>query len=75
MVRLELVVEDQQTGEKYILDGYNYDYFIQGVEDGKLVIIKRGPNGYGEPVILIPGTVEIEEGQLVFVPFEPEQEG
>ena len=72
MVRIQLVVYDPLARERYILDGYNYDYVVRGVEDGRLVVMKRGPNGYGDPITETFGTVVLEDGRLVFVPDEPE---
>ena len=68
MVRLELVVYDPLAHETYILDGYNYDYYISSVSEDRLVVVERGPNGYGDPVKEKTGTVILEEGHLVFVP-------
>ena len=50
MVRTHTIVFDPLNHERYILDGYNYDYVVRGVEDGRLVVMKRGPNGYGDPI-------------------------
>ena len=72
MVRTHTIVFDPLSHERYILDGYNYDYVVRGVEDGRLVVMKRGPNGYGDPITETFGTVVLEDGQLVFVPDEPE---
>ena len=68
MVRLELVVYDPLAHETYILDGYNYDYYVRDVSADRLVIVERGPNGYGEPVKEKTGTIVLEDGHLVFVP-------
>ena len=72
MVRTDTIVLDPLTHERYILDGYNYDYVVRGVEGGRLVVVKRGPNGYGDPITETCGTVVLEDGRLVFVPDEPE---
>ena len=56
--------------ERYILDGYNYYYFIEGVSDGRLVVVECGPYGYGDPLTDTRGTVAFEDGRLVFVPDE-----
>ena len=72
MVRTETIVLDPLTHELYILDGYNYDYVVRGVEDDRLVVMKRGPNGYGDPITETYGTVVLEDGHLVFVEDEPE---
>ena len=70
MTRVEAVVFDPLAHERYILDGYNYFYFIQGVSDGRLVVIECGPYGYGDPLTDTWGTVAFEDGRLVFVPDE-----
>ena len=67
MVRTEIIVYDRNNDTRYVLDGFNYDYFIRGVEDERLIVIESGPNGYGDPIIETPGTVEIQDGSLVFV--------
>ena len=67
MVRTQLHVVDGATGEQYILDGYNYDYFLEGVEDGRLVVTESGPNGYGDPIKKTQGTVILQNGILIFV--------
>ena len=72
MVRTHTIIFDPLNHERYILDGYNYDYVVRGVEDGRLVVMKRGPNGYGDPITETFGTVVLEDGRLVFVPDEPE---
>ena len=72
MVRTHTIIFDPLNHERYILDGYNYDYVVRGVEDGRLVVMKRGPNGYGDPIPETFGTVVLEDGRLVFVPDEPE---
>ena len=68
MVRVETVVYDPLSRKRYILDGYNYDYIVRGVTDGRLSVVMRGPNGYGDPITETPGTVVLEEDRLVFVP-------
>ena len=67
MVRIQCVVYDAKMHDCYVLDGYNYDYSIVEVKDGKLILEESGPNGYGDPIIKTVGTAEIEDGQLVFV--------
>lgn len=67
MVRTQLRVNDGVTGELYVLDGYNYDYFADRVEDGRLVVIKCGPYGYGDPIVETQGTVVFQNGILIFV--------
>ena len=71
MVRIQLVVYDPLARKRYILDGYNYDYVVRGVEDDRLVVMKRGPNGYGDPITETYGTVVLEDGHLVFAEDEP----
>ena len=70
MTRVEAVVFDPLAHERYILDGYNYYYFIEGVSDGRLVVVECGPYGYGDPLTDTWGTVAFEDGRLVFVPDE-----
>ena len=67
MVRLETVVYDPVARESYILDGYNYDFLIGGVSEGRLVIVKKGPNGYGDPVAETRGTVLLAGERLLFM--------
>ena len=66
MVRTDLVVYDPVNKALYILDGYRYDYIIEYAEDDRIVIGKKGPNGYGDPVTVTLGTVKLENDQLVF---------
>ena len=68
MVRTDLVVYDPAAKRLYVLDGYNYDYLIDHVEDDRIVIAMKGPNGYNEPVLTTFGTVRTEDGRIVFVP-------
>ena len=68
MVRTQCLVYDMQNHKGYCLDGFNYDYYVVGVENGRLIVEERGPNGYGDPTTRVTGTVEIVDDQLVFVP-------
>ena len=68
MVRTDLVVYDPLEKKLYVLDGYNYNYLIDHVEEDRIVIAMDGPYGYKEPLVKTFGTVKIEEGRLVFVP-------
>ena len=68
MVRTDLVVYDPLEKKLYILDGYNYNYLIDHVEEDRIVIVREGPYGYNEPLVKTFGTVIIQESQLVFVP-------
>ena len=68
MVRTDLVVYDPIEKILYVLDGYNYDYLIDHVEEDRMVIVMDGPYGYNEPLVKTFGTVKIEDGRLVFVP-------
>ena len=66
MVRTDLVVYDPLSDETYVLDGYNYDYLIDRVEEDRLVIVMVGPHGYNDPITKTYGTVKVEDGRLVF---------
>lgn len=68
MVRTDLVVYDPVEENLYVLDGYDYDYLIDKVEKDRIVIVKEGPHGYGDPVTKTYGTVKPENGKLVFIP-------
>jgi len=68
MVRTDLVVYDPIEKALYILDGYNYDYTIDRVEENRIVIAMEGPHGYNDPVLKTYGTVSLEDGKLIFVP-------
>ena len=68
MVRTDLVVYDPVLKDLYVLDGYNYDYLIDRVEEDRIVIAMKGPYGYNDPVLTIFGTVRAEDGRLLFVP-------
>ena len=68
MVRTDLIVYDPVDENLYVLDGYNYDYLIDKVEKDRIVIVEEGPHGYGDPVRKTYGTVELENGKLVFIP-------
>ena len=70
MTRVETVVFDPLAHERYILDGYNYFYFIKGISGGRLVVVECGPYGYGDPLTDTWGTVSLENGRLAFVPDE-----
>lgn len=67
MVRTDLVVYDPLNEEIYMLDGYNYNYLIDHVEEDRIVIVMEGPNGYGGPITQTYGTVILDNGVLVFV--------
>ena len=73
MVRIETVVYDPVSREKHILDGYFYDYHVDSVSDGRLIVIRTGPNGYGDPVTETTGYVILVEDRLIFV-IEPDPE-
>ena len=68
MVRTDLVVYDPLEKNLYVLDGYNYNYLIDHVEEDRIVIVMEGPYGYNEPLTKTCGTVKTEDGRLVFVP-------
>ena len=68
MVRTDLVVYDPMEKVLYVLDGYNYDYTIDRVEEDRIVIVEEGPHGYNDPIVKTFGTVRIEDGRIVFVP-------
>ena len=68
MVRTDLVVYDPIEKSLYVLDGYNYNYLIDHVEEDRIVIVMDGPHGYNEPLVKTFGTVSLEDGRLVFVP-------
>lgn len=68
MVRTDLVVYDPLEKNLYVLDGYNYNYLIDHVEENRIVIVMEGPYGYNEPLTKTFGTVKTEDGRLVFVP-------
>lgn len=68
MVRTDLVVYDPIEKKLYVLDGYNYDYLIDHVEEDRIVIVMDGPHGYNEPLVKTFGTVKTKDGRLVFVP-------
>ena len=74
MVRTDLVVYDPLEKILYVLDGYNYNYLIDRVEEDRIVIVMEGPYGYNEPLVKTYGTVRTEDGRLVFVPDPEEQE-
>ena len=67
MVRVQCIVKDETNNVKYVLDGYDYSYHIEGVEDGRLVVTEKGPYGYGDPLVETTGTVKIINDRLVFV--------
>ena len=73
MVRTDLVVYDPIEKKLYVLDGYNYSYVIDHVEEDRIVIAEKGPYGYGDPIVTTFGTVKTEDGRLVFVPDSEEQ--
>jgi len=68
MVRTDLIVYDPVDENLYVLDGYNYDYLINKVEKDRIIIVEEGPHEYGDPVRKTYGTVELENGKLVFIP-------
>ena len=68
MPRVEVVVYDELSDRKYILDGYDYSYYDLAVEDGNLIATQVGPYGYGDPLTYTSGTVVLETDKLVFVP-------
>lgn len=76
MVRVQMAVYDPLSRKRYILDGYNYNYLVDSVSEGRLVVVKNGPHGYGEPVTEVRGTVILDDGRLVFVSDpEPDSSG
>lgn len=84
MVRIQLSVYDPLNQETYILDGYDDYFLLDSVTDGRIIINKNGPYGYGEPLTDTRGTVILDNGRLIFVadpepasgdgdPFDPAQ--
>ena len=84
MVRIQLSVYDPLNQETYILDGYDDYFLLDSVTDGRIIINKNGPYGYGEPLTNTRGTVILDNGRLIFVadpepasgdgdPFDPVQ--
>ena len=67
MVRIDLVVYDPRNDDLYVLYGYNYDYRIDHLEKGRIVIVKEGPHGYNDPITKIYGTVKLMNRQLIFI--------
>ena len=67
MVRIQMVVYDPLSCKKFVLDGYNYNYLVDSVSEGRLIVMKEGPHGYGEPVTETRGTAVLDHGSLVFV--------
>ena len=76
MVRIDLDVYDPVSRKGYVLDGYNYDFRIKGVSGNRLRIVREGPNGYGDPVTKIEGTLLFAANRLLFAvesePAKPE---
>ena len=72
MVRTDLIVYDPVSKELYVLDGYNYNYLIDRIEEDRIVIVMEGPYGYNDPLTKTYGTVRVEDGKLVFIP-DPEE--
>lgn len=68
MVRTDLVVYDPAVKSLYVLDGYNYSYLIDHVEEDRIVIAMKGPYGSENPILTTFGTVKTEDGRIVFVP-------
>ena len=67
MVRIQLSVYDPLNQKTYILDGYDYYFLLDSVTDGRIIINKKGPYGYGEPVTVTRGTVILDNNRLLFV--------
>ena len=68
MVRTDLVVYDPVAKHLYVLDGYNYSFLIDRVEEDRIVIAMKGPYGSKAPILTTYGTVRTEDGRIVFVP-------
>ena len=67
MVRIQMAVYDPLSREQYILDGYDYNFLVDSISEGRLIVVKRGPYGYGDPVTEVRGTAILDNGRLVFV--------
>ena len=65
IIRTITLVYDMQNHVGYSLSGMDYDYYAVGVEDGRLIVEERGADGSPKKVT---GTVELADGELVFVP-------
>ena len=67
IIRTITLVYDMQNHVGYSLSGYDYDYSVVGVEDGRLIVEEREADSsdYAKKVI---GTVKITDGELVFEP-------
>ena len=66
MVRIQLAVYDPLSKEQYILDGYDYNYLADSIQENRLIVVKKGPYGYGDPVTEVQGTVLLDNGRLLF---------
>ena len=67
MVRVDVRLYDPLTGDSWNLDGYDYYYLLDGISDGRVRIIKKGPYGYGDPIKETFGTVILDNGRLIFI--------
>ena len=67
MVRIQLSVYDPLNQKTYILDGYDHYFLLDSITDGRIIINKKGPYGYGEPVTVTRGTVILDNNRLLFV--------
>ena len=63
MPRVSISIYDPVGHKGYILDSYNFSYRIESCDEDELVVIKYEPRENSE----IPGTVIIENDELVFV--------
>ena len=67
MVRIQLSVYDPLNQKTYILDGYDHYFLLDSITDGRIIINKKGPYGYGEPITDTRGTVILDNNRLLFV--------
>lgn len=76
MPRTDTVVYDYHSGEFYVIDGWPKSYGIEGIEDGRLIVHEY--DTATSPMVCEDGrwrftggtwgTVQIVDGDLVFVP-------
>lgn len=68
IITTNTLVYDMQNHVGYVISELHLDYYVVGVEDGRLIVEERKADNSIDHPKSVTGTVEIVDGELVFVP-------
>ena len=68
IIRTRALVYDMKNHIGYSLTGRDHDYYVVGVEEGRLIVEERKADTNPREGKAVTGTVKLVDGELVFVP-------